>query len=164
MRNCLIILVAALLVASCDKAVTIDHHITAEFPVQETLPQVSVLFAEEGEADILVSSEGAKSKLQGLVEQSVQGGKVIRYKALAIFTGTLTDDTLEETFWAEPSLEWIVVSDAEEILSDCGFVNVLRARGLGEGILFASSNAYDKISSPKGEPMGFNIKVKEAEI
>ena len=115
MRNCLIILVAALLVASCDKAVTIDHHITAEFPVQETLPQVSVLFAEEGEADILVTSEGAKSKLQGLVEQSVQGGKVIRYKALAIFTGTLTEDTLEETFWAEPSLEWIVVSDAEEI-------------------------------------------------
>lgn len=166
MRKYLYIILAAAFVCACEKAVTIDHHISAEFPVTETLQDVSILFAEEGEADILVTSSGVQSALAGVTETAVTGGRIVRYKSLALFSGTLSVDLLEKTFWADPSKMWLYrtySADAEEVLAGCGFVNVLRARGLdGETVLYASSNAYDKISSLSGDPLGFNIKVKEA--
>lgn len=166
MRKYLYIILAAAFVCACEKAVTVDHRISAEFPVTETLQDVSILFAEEGEADILVTSSGVQSALAGVTETAVTDGRIVRYKSLALFSGTLSEDLLEITFWAEPSKMWLYRTDsddAEEVLAGCGFVNVLRARGLdGETVLYASSNAYDKISSLTGDPLGFNIKVKEA--
>ena len=166
MRKYLYIILAAAFVCACEKAVTVDHRISAEVPVTETLQDVSILFAEEGEADILVTSSGVQSALAGVTETAVTDGRIVRYKSLALFSGTLSEDLLEKTFWAEPSVAWVFrtdSADAEEVLAGCGFVNVLRARGLdGESVLYASSNAYDKISSLTGDPLGFNIKVKEA--
>ena len=165
MRKYLYIMLAAVFACACEKAVTIDHHISAEFPVQETLQQVSILFAEEGEADILVTSSGVESALAGVTETAVTGGRIVRYKSLALFSGTLSEDLLEKTFWAEPSVAWVFrtdSADAEELLSGCGFVNVLRARGIeGDGGLFAASNAYDKIASLTGAPLAFSMKVRE---
>ena len=166
MRKYLYIILAAAFVCACEKEVTVDHRISAEFPVTETLRDVSILFAEEGGADILLTSSGVRSSLEGVSEAAVPGGKLVRYKSLALFTGTFTESLLEETFWADPSKMWLYrtdSADAEEVLAGCGFVNVLRARGLDGGtVLYASSNAYDKISSLTGDPLGFNIKVKEA--
>ena len=167
MRKHLYLFLAAALVCACEKPVTTDHHLSAEFPVQETLQSVSVLFAEEGEADILLTSAGVQSTLDGLTETAVSGGSIVRYKTLAIFCGTLSEDLLEESFWAEPSLEWVFrtdAADAETLLSRCGFVHVLRARGLEGDGLFASGNAYDKISSLTGAPLGFRIKVREGSL
>lgn len=170
MRKILCILGALTALCACEKAITIDHDITAEFPAVAQLGQVSVLFSDEGSADIKITSAGLQSSLEGATETLVKNGRIIRYKALAIFDGTCTEDgleaLLEETFWAEPSLQWIYRFDSAlqgEALGDCGFVNALRARGLesGGGSLFASSNVYDKISGLTASPLGFAVKVRE---
>jgi len=159
MKKILTVLGMAAMLLSCTKEITIDHHISAEFPRVGELSGVRVLFAAGGDADILVTPDG--------------GRRVITYKALSIVTGDYTDaelsTLLEETFWRDPSRQWIIhtASPVEgTVLGGAGFVNCLRARGLSAegGMLFASSNTYDKIEGITVSPLGFTVKVKEAAL
>lgn len=163
--------VLLLCLCACDKAVTIDHHASVEFPLQETLEEVSVLFADEGSADILVKSDGsAVSLLDGFSATALPGGQtLLRYKALALVCGACTDASalLDATFWTEPQLQWVfclqLTGDASP-LADCGFTDCFEARGLSTGgdRLYAGGNAYDKISSLSAEPVSFTIRIREA--
>lgn len=171
MRRIIYIIGVLLALSACEKAITIDHSITAEFPAVETLQPVSVLFADEGTADIMITSAGLQSSLEGVSEALASGGRIIRYKALAIFVGTCTEDgleaLLEETFWKDSSIQWIYRFDSAlegESLGNCGFVNALRARGLEpDGSLFAANNVYDKISGLAVSPLCFTVKVREVQ-
>lgn len=165
MRKAVLFLGALILLLSCGKETPVDHNISAEFPLQETLQAVNVLFAEEGQADIVIGTE-VKGSLDGVKVTDVDGGKVIRFKSLAIFVGNADEDLLERTFWQDPSLQWIYKLDSdamEEDFQNCGFVHALRARGLsGDGTtLFAASNVYDKISALSVSPLSFTVKVRE---
>lgn len=165
-----IIVLAALAVCfiSCEKAITIDHNISVEFPAQEALTGVSVSFGGGG-ADIVITDAGVSTSLVGLWTETLSdGGTLVRYKSLAVFCGEWTDlnDLLEETFWANPSLQWIFTGDfsaMEDEFTSKGFVNCLKARGLeasGTGI-FAGSNTYDKITGLSAAPLSFTVMVKE---
>lgn len=148
------ILAAALGLIACTKEVTVDHQISAEFPMQESLESVSVLFAAEGSADILVSTNGITTH-----------GNLSVAKAAVVDEAELPD-ILEDTFWTGTTRQWIILLDTNlpcEGMSDCGFVNVLRARGLSQdGVsLWATSNVYDKISGLRVSPVGFTVKVRE---
>lgn len=144
-----------LALAACTREVSFDHNISAEFPSQKQLESVSVCFAAEGSADILVSTDG-----------------VINYGSLSVAKVTVVDEAqlpeiLEETFWTGSSRQWLIFLETSlpcEGMSDCGFVNVLRARGLSQdGVsLWASSNVYDKISNLTVSPVSFTVKVWES--
>ena len=169
MKKFLLVLTAfALCLAACTKAKPQDHHIWAEFPDQEAVEEVSVSFG--GTADIVVSDTGVSSSLAGFTTENLSsGGTLARYKNLALFTGAWTDldSLLEETFWTQPSLQWVFAGDfsagEKEDFASAGFVNCLKARGLEapETGLFASSNTYDKIRSLSASPLSFTVMVKE---
>lgn len=160
----------AVMLTACDKPVTIDHGISAEFPVQETLESISVAFGD-GTADILLQESGVTSSLEGLTVETISdGGTVVCYKSLAIFTGSWTnlEDLLEESFWQNPSLGWIFTGDFsayDDSFINIGFVNILRARGLDAGNfqVYAGNGIYDKISGLKTDPVRFTVKVREEE-
>lgn len=170
MRKSMLMLGALLLMLSCEKAVTTDHHITAEFPAAESLKEVSVRFAESGTADILIGASEVKGSLDGVTVEPLKNGRLVRWQDLAIFDGSCAEDgletLLEETFWMEPSLLWIYRLDgglAGAAFDACGFVHALRARGLSETgtTLFAGSNVYDKISALTAEPLSFTVTIRE---
>lgn len=172
MRKVLLASASLLLcLCACEKALTIDHNISAEFPLQETLQEVSILFADEGSADILAKTDGTVvTELEGLATGSLPGGQtLVRYKALALVCGACTDAAalLDATFWAEPGLQWVfclnITGDASP-LTDCGFTECFGARGLSTDgdLLFAGGNAYDKISFLSAEPVSFTIRIREA--
>jgi hypothetical protein len=150
MRKTLLLLAAAVALIACTKEVTVDHHITAEFPLVETLQTVSVSIG--GTADIVITEDQP----------------IVRYKSLAIYYGANADNLLEDTFWKETSLQWIfILKDAApiEAFAECGFVDALRARSLSDEtvIIYAASNVYDKISDLRTAPVRFNVKVKEGQ-
>lgn len=156
--------------SSCKKDVVIDHHVSAEFPAQEILEPVSVLFSDSGDADIRIASDGSvNSSLDGIVTEMLSGGEyMLRYRSLALVWGSSPDveDLMEESFWTEPSLQWIVYTDSwAGPLRDCGFVDCFTARGLEatEDLfrLYAGSAVYDKISGLGANPTVFTVKVKE---
>lgn len=168
MKESILILTAFMLcLNACEKVKTIDHNITVEFPAEEAVETVSVSFG--GSADIVISDSGVSSSIDGVTTETLSdGGTLVRYKNLAVFTGVWTDldDLLEETFWSKPSLQWVFAGDfssMEDSFASAGFVNCLRARGLtaSETGIFASSNTYDKISGLSAAPLGFTVMVKE---
>lgn len=172
MRKYLWILTALVAGATaCEKKVALDHHISAEFPKQETLQPVSVLFAQTGEADILVDGNTVLSSLEGLTQTALPGGEtLVTYKSFSMVVGSCPDVStlLEATCWAVPASQWVYCLALEpdagrEAFGICGFVDCLKARDLEEGdlALFASSNTYDKINGITDAPVGFTVQVKE---
>lgn len=144
-----LILAAVLGLIACTKEVTVDHEISAEFPLQEALQSVSVSIG--GSADIVLSADG-----------------IVRHKSLAVYYGPKSSSLLEDTFWQEPDLQWIFIlkdTETDEAFTDSGFVDAFKARGLQseEYILYASSNVYDKISKLSASPLSFEVKVKEVQ-
>jgi|GEM_PF-1863913 len=162
------LMAAALCLCACDKTITIDHGFSAEFPPEEELESVSVSFGA-GSADIVISDSGVTSSLDGLKTLTLDdGGTLICYKSLALFTGAWVDlDTLlEDTFWTKPSLQWIFTGDFSsyhDMFTSIGFVDCFKARGLVSGgtDIYASSNTYDKISALTAGPVSFTVTVKE---
>jgi len=145
-------LAAILSLAACTREVTIDHEISAEFPMQETLESVSVLFAAEGSADIMMSTDGVTTR-----------GNLSVVKASVADESELPE-ILEDTFWTDSSRQWVILLETSlpcEGMSECGFVNVLRARGLSQAgeSLWASANVYDKISNLTANPVSFTVRV-----
>lgn len=170
MRRIVLTLLAALSFAACQKSITIDHHICAEFPLQEVPESISVLFADNGQADILIGSDGViKSIPEGAEASVLPGGEqLLRYKSLALVWGDCadTEEFLESYYWISSALQWILYLNADpEQLYRCGFVNCFRARGIGinesDVVLYAGSNVYDKISGLGATPVSFTVNVKE---
>lgn len=156
---------------ACDKDKTIDHNIWAEFPKQESLEALTLLVAPTGNADILLTSNGVVSSLEGLETGMAGTATWVRYKSLAVVYGASDDleELLEATFWQAPSLQWVYIlsgTDSPAVLESCGFVNCLRARGLSseDTYLYVGSQVYDKISSVDDSPLGFTVQVKEVDL
>lgn len=171
MRKMMIALAALLCVLSCTREITIEHSIQAEFSKQEKWTSVSVLFGDQGTADIRISSAGVvTSALPGLTQTPLSGGVLVRWSNLAIvygnFDGSVIQDLLENTFWKEPSLGWVFhLPSASLVMENAGFVDCLRARDLSDAgaRIYAGNQVYDKISALSQSPYSFTVKVKEVE-
>ena len=148
--------------------------ISVEFPVLANMKTVSVLLAASGDADILLSGTSASSGLDGFSSKALSGGRVLAsYGNLALVGGACDEAALpallEETFWSDPSLEWIFalqLAGSPAALQQCGFSDILAAAGLeSDGTLvFAGSEAYDRIDDLTAGPVSFTVKVKEAAL
>lgn len=148
--------------------------ISVEFPVLANMKTVSVLLAASGDADILLSGTSASSGLDGFSSKALSGGRVLAsYGNLALVGGACDEAALpallEETFWSDPSLEWIFalqLAGSPAALQQCGFSDILAAAGLESdgALVFAGSEAYDRIGDLTAGPVSFTVKVKEAAL